>query len=253
MEKRSLRLRAKEDLGKASTMWRLQFEAPDIEAEPGQFVNIAVEGQYLRRPISVSDYQDGILTLIVAPVGVGTLKMVESPVGREFDMLTGLGNKFSLTPPSKCVALLGGGVGYAPLAGLMRRLIEGGTDVRAFFGFNSEREVPFAHIKELRARYGEDALVVSTMTGETGETGNPIEVADRYFAQTGFRPGFFYTCGPLPMMKAVCSHYDFPGEVSMEARMGCGFGACVGCTVQTSEGPRRICKEGPVFDSRILF
>lgn len=252
MEKRRLRLIEKKDLYFAGTMWRLRFEAPDIEAEPGQFVNIAVEGKYLRRPISVCDYREGILDLVVAPVGEGTRRIVDAPVGHEFDMLTGLGNRFTLDPPVERIALFGGGVGYAPLVGLLRRLKEKKYFVKAFFGFNTEKDVPFRHISRLMDEYGMSNVVLSTMTGEMGERGNPLEVADMHNELFRFQPEYFYACGPMPMLKAVCGHCDFPGEVSLEARMGCGFGACMGCTIETKEGSRRICKEGPVFSSTVL-
>lgn len=252
MEKRSLKLIEKKDLYFAGTMWWLRFEAPDIEAEPGQFVNIAVDGHYLRRPISVSDYRDGMLELIVAPVGEGTRRIVSAPVGHKFDMLTGLGNKFTLDPPSKNVVLFGGGVGFAPLVGLLHRLMEKKYNVKAFFGFNAEKDVPFFHISSLMEKYGMSSVILSTMTGEMGERGNPLEVAAKHYDLFHFKPEYFYACGPMPMLKAVCGHCDFPGEVSLEARMGCGFGACVGCSIETAEGTKRICREGPVFSSKIL-
>lgn len=252
MEKRRLKLIEKEDLYFAGKMWRLKLEAPDIDAEPGQFVNIAVDGQYLRRPISVSDYKDGILELVVSPVGEGTRKIVDAPIGHEFDMLTGLGNKFTLEPPVRNIVLFGGGVGYAPLVGLLHRLKERKYNVKAFFGFNTERDVPLRHISRLMDEYGIQDVVMSTMTGEMGEKGNPLEVASMHYKLFHFQPEYFYACGPMPMLKAVYRSCDFPGEVSLEARMGCGFGACMGCTIETADGPRRICKEGPVFSSKIL-
>lgn len=259
MENGRYRLIEKEDLYFAGKLWRLRFDAPGIEAQPGQFVNIAVEGRYLRRPISVSEYEDGVLSLVVQIVGEGSRRIVGTPVGSSLGMLTGLGNCFRTegfeTPENKgrhkIALLIGGGVGYAPLVGLMKKLRKD-TDMVPFavFGFNGETDVPLRHITELR----EEGYHVeySTMTGEMGDRGNALEVALEYMEHYGMQPAVYYTCGPLPMIKAVTEALDFPGQLSLEARMGCGFGACMGCTVMTTEGPKRICKEGPVFDSTIL-
>ena len=254
MKQGRFKLIAKEDLYYAGKTWRLSFEAPDIEALPGQFVNIEVEGHYLRRPISVSEYEDGILTLVVDIVGEGTRRIVSTPVGARLDMLTGLGNTFDIHPKVEGdeVILLGGGVGYAPLVGLLKRIVKE-TDLHPFavFGFNREIDVPLRHIEELR----DEGLPIEycTMTGEMGDRGNALEVMQEYIREDEMNPAFFYTCGPLPMMKAVCRAFDFDGQLSMESRMGCGFGACMGCSIETPEGPRRICKEGPVFGKNILL
>lgn len=254
MKEGKFKLIEKDDLYFAGRMWRLKFEAPGIEAEPGQFVNIQLDGHYLRRPISVSEYEDGVLTLIVQIVGEGTRQLVATPVGSSLDMLTGLGNRFGYPtlPEGKQVLLIGGGVGYAPLVGLMKKLYNE-TELRPFavFGFNSEADVPLHHIEELR----EDGypLAYSTMTGEMGDHGNALEVMEEYIDHYHLDPAYFYTCGPIPMMKAVANAFDFEGELSLEARMGCGFGACMGCTLQTKEGPKRICREGPVFKKSQLI
>lgn len=248
MKQGKYRLINKEDLYFAGKMWRLDFEAPGIEALPGQFVNIEVDGRYLRRPISVSDYDEGVLSLVVDVVGEGTRKIVETPIGASLDMLTGLGNSFDIHPriTGREVILIGGGVGYAPLVGLLRRIMTE-TDLEPFavFGFNREADVPLRHIEELR----DEGFPIEycTMTGEMGDNGNALEVMQEYIREDELRPQFFYTCGPLPMMKAVCNAFDFDGQLSMEARMGCGFGACMGCSIPTANGPKRICKEGPVF------
>lgn len=226
----------------------MRFEAPGIQAEPGQFVNIAVEGAYLRRPISVCEYDGEVLSLVVQAVGAGTQRIVETRPGAYLDMLTGLGNTFSLPADDGrgVVMLVGGGVGYAPLVGLMKKIGRNTDKVPfAVFGFNGEADVPLNHIEELR----EEGYHVEycTMTGEMGDRGNAVEVALEYMDHYGMKPDYFYTCGPMPMMRAVCREFPFEGELSLEARMGCGFGACMGCSIQTKDGPRRICKEGPVF------
>ena len=254
-----MRLISKEDLYCTDRMFRLVFEAPDISALPGQFVNIAVDGQYLRRPISVSEYEDGLLSLVIQPVGEGTRKIVSAPVGSRFDMLTGLGTPFTLPPVEALkpgchprVVVLGGGVGYAPLVGLLRKLHrETDLEILTVFGFNTEADVPLKHIEELRDEGFE--VQYSTMTGEMGDRGNALEVALEYIEEDSLKPFYFYTCGPMPMMKAVCKAFPFDGQLSLEARMGCGFGACMGCSIQTVDGPRRICKDGPVFTKSSLM
>lgn len=255
MKKDSYRLIDKEDLYFAGRMWRLRFEAPDIEAEPGQFVNIAVEGSYLRRPISVSEYEDGVLSLIVQPVGEGTRRLIETPVGASLDMLTGLGNKFTLPEAdSGVVVIVGGGVGYAPLVGLMKKIVRE-TDLypMTVFGFNREVDVPFHHISDLMDEFPGIGLNYSTMTGEMGDRGNAIEVAREYLDHYGIKPVYFYACGPMPMMEAACREFDCDGQLSLEARMGCGFGACMGCSIKTKQDIRRICKDGPVFRKSELY
>lgn len=235
-------------------IWQMRFEAPGIEARPGQFVNIAVEGHYLRRPISVSEYEDGVLTLLIQTVGEGTRLITAMPEGSESDMLTGLGNGFSLPEPQasndradKAVTLLlGGGIGYAPLVGLMKRL-NGvpGQRTLAVFGFNGAEDVPRQHLEELR-REGLD-VEHCTMSGDSGLQGNAVETAAKLLESRGLEAGYLYACGPIPMMKAAGLAFGCEAQMSLEARMGCGFGACMGCSIKTTKGMRRICKEGPVF------
>lgn len=260
MKKESLRLIHKEPLSSSGALWRLRFDAPDIEALPGQFVNIEVGGHYLRRPISVSEYSAGELTLVVQVAGDGTRRMVATPEGSSLDMLTGLGNPFTLPGAVKegPVAVIGGGVGYAPLVGLLRRLhAEGVASPLAVFGFNRAADVPEAQLAELDA----DGLrvAVATMSGEAGEKGTALDVALRLLRESGREAAYFFTCGPMPMMKAVADAFACDGQLSLEARMGCGFGACMGCSVKL-EGSgfslpayARICREGPVFAKSVLM
>lgn len=254
MKKSKLRLIDKEDLYYAGRLWRMRFEAPGIEADPGMFVNIAVGGHYLRRPISVSEYDGEVLSLIIQTVGDGTRRLVSAAPGTYFDMLTGLGNTFSLPAPGehRQVILIGGGVGYAPLVGLLKKLCRE-TDAAPFavFGFTTEADVPLRHLEELRDEGY--PFEYCTLSGEMGDNGNAIEVMEEYIDVLNLSPEYFYACGPMGMMKAVCRAFDFGGELSLEARMGCGFGACMGCSVMTAEGPRRICKEGPVFTKNNLL
>ena len=253
MKKAELTLIEKTDLYFAGRLWQLKFDAPGIEADPGQFVNIEIEGSYLRRPISVSEYEEGVLSLVIQVVGEGTRKIVETPVGAKLDMLTGLGNRFTIpeVEGNKVALLIGGGVGYAPLVGLMKKLRrESNLYPFAVFGFNTEADVPFNHLLQLR----EEGYPVEycTMTGEMGDCGNAVEVAQEHLDLLGIEPACFYTCGPLPMMRAVCEAFECDGQLSLEARMGCGFGACMGCSIRTPDGPKRICKDGPVFPREIF-
>ncbi len=206
---------------------------------PGQFVNIAIEGLYLRRPISVCDYSDGSLTLIYKVVGRGTEQMSRMTKGTELDLLTGLGNGFN--PAAECSAplLVGGGVGVPPLYNLCKALLAAGKKPTVVLGFNTAAEV---FLSEAFEALGAN-VVVTTVDGSQGVKGFVTSaLADINF-------DYVYSCGPLPMLKAL---YDattgVSGEYSFEERMGCGFGACVGCTCKTKYGNKRICKDGPVLD-----
>lgn len=224
----------------------LQLAAPGIEAAPGQFVNILTPGHYLRRPISVADYRGEVLTLLIDEVGDGTRRICSATEGDELDMLTGLGNRFSLTPPGPHTALIGGGVGFAPLVGLAITLKEKGLEPVCFWGFNDAGSVPEAITGHLQEEFGIE-VKTATMNGSKGYAGNPVEMAKEYYREKPFEPDFFYTCGPLGMMRAAADAFDCPGELSLDSRMGCGFGACMCCSIETADGPKRICREGPVF------
>lgn len=209
---------------------------------PGQFVNILLENKYLRRPISVCDYDSKTLTLIYKVVGGGTGQMAALAPGAELDLLTGLGRGFDPARSGSRPVLLGGGVGAAPLFRLCRELRAAGRDCRAVLGFNTAREAFLAEeLRELGVR-----VTVTTADGSLGIRG----------FVTDAMPGdatFIYACGPLPMLRAVDRRCAAPGQFSLEARMGCGFGACMGCTCQTRLGPQRVCREGPVFDREDLI
>ena len=236
----------KETLTESGKLVMLKIEAPGISAAPGQFVNIIADEHYLRRPISVSSYSEGILTLIIDMVGDGTERICAKEPGEELEMLTGLGNRFTPAPNADRIALIGGGVGFAPLVGLAIELKKRGYNPISFWGFNNGQSVPDAYIEKLRKEEGIE-IRIATMDGSKGEEGNPVEMAKRYFERRPFSPDFLYTCGPERMMKAAGETLCCKGEMSLDSRMGCGFGACMGCSVETPEGPRRICKDGPVF------
>ena len=225
----------------AKNVDRMQLCGDTVGILSGQFVNIRVEGQFLRRPISVCNIADGILTIIYKVVGVGTEAMSHLPVGTQLDVLTVLGNGYDLSKAGDAPLLVGGGVGVPPMYMLARQLREAGKKVRVILGFNTKDEVFYED--EFRA-LGCD-VTVATVDGSHGVKGFVTNAVDG-------QQSYYYTCGPLPMIKALIQALGTHGEVSMEERMGCGFGACMGCTIQTTIGPKRVCKEGPVFPAEIL-
>ena len=225
----------------AKNVYRMLLAGDTTGILPGQFVNIRVEGQFLRRPISVCNITDGVLTIIYKVVGVGTEAMSHLPVGTQLDVLTVLGNGYDLTKAGDAPLLVGGGVGVPPMYMLARQLREMGKTVKVILGFNTQDEVFYE--EEFRA-LGCD-VTVTTVDGSHGVKGFVTNAMDG-------QQSYYYTCGPLPMIKALIGTLGTNGEVSMEERMGCGFGACMGCTIQTTQGPKRVCKEGPVFPAEIL-
>ena len=227
----------------AKNVYRMQLAGDTAGILPGQFVNIRVEGQFLRRPISVCNITDGILTIIYKVVGVGTEAMSHLPIDTQLDILTVLGNGYDLSKAGDKPLLVGGGVGVPPMYMLARQLREMGKNVRVILGFNTKDEVFYE--EEFRA-LGCD-VTVTTVDGSHGVKGFVTNALDG-------QQSYYYTCGPLPMIKALLQAAGTNGDVSMEERMGCGFGACMGCTIQTTQGPKRVCKEGPVFAaSELIF
>ena len=203
---------------------------------PGQFVNIQLDGLYLRRPISVCDVSGNTLTIIYKVVGKGTERMSRMREGK-LDILTGLGNGYDLEPAGETPVLLGGGVGVPPMYLLARKLIEQGKKVSVILGFNTKAEVFYEDaFKALGAE-----VTVTTVDGSYGLKGFVTD------ALKNMDYSYFYTCGPEPMLKAVYKASETSGQMSFEKRMGCGFGACMGCSCKTITGYKRICKEGPVM------
>ena len=240
MKQRLFEIQSNEQIAK--NVYRMQLAGDTAGILPGQFVNIRVQGQFLRRPISVCNIADGILTIIYKVVGVGTEAMSHLPIGTQLDVLTVLGNGYDLTKAGDAPLLVGGGVGVPPMYMLARQLRELGKNVRVILGFNTKDEVFYE--EEFRA-LGCD-VTVTTVDGSHGIKGFVTNALDG-------KQSYYYTCGPLPMIKALLQAAGTNGEVSMEERMGCGFGACMGCTIQTTKGPKRVCKEGPVFPAEELI
>ena len=211
----------------------------------GEFVDIAIPGFYLRRPLSVCDREDGRLTVVYKVVGEGTKALSQMQPGTELEVLTGLGNGFHPEACREEALLVGGGLGVPPLYLLAKELKARGKKVTAVLGFNKAGEIILA--EEFRAVC--DEVLLSTADGSAGVKGFVID------AIAAARPSydFFYTCGPMIMMKVVCGTLEGPGEASLEERMGCGAGFCYGCSIQTKNGPRRVCKDGPVFKKEELL
>ena len=205
---------------------------------PGQFVNILLDGFYLRRPFSVCDWDEGELTVLYKILGRGTKAMTEYPAGKKLELLVGLGNGFDMAPAGDRPLLAGGGVGIPPLYGLARRLCARGKRPAAVLGFNTASDAIL--LKEFHALGVETS--VATLDGSLGQRGL---VTDAMTSVGEY--SYLYTCGPEGMLRAVYAAAQSDGQFSFEERMGCGFGACMGCTCETKYGPKRICRDGPVL------
>ena len=230
----------------AAGAYRLDLAADDPGFAPeGEFVDLSIPGFFLRRPLSICDCRPGYLTLVYKVVGQGTEALSDLPEGAEIEVLTGLGRGFEAEACRERALLVGGGLGVPPLYHLAKQLKAQGKHVTAVLGFNTAEDVFL--VEEFRRVC--DTVAVSTVDGSVGVKGF---VTDAILA---IRPAydFFYTCGPMVMMKVVCQALEGPGEASLEERMGCGAGFCYGCSIQTKNGPRRVCKDGPVFKKEELL
>ena len=203
----------------------------------GQFINIKLEGKYLRRPISICDYDDEKIVIVYKIVGVGTEQMAELSVGDKLDVLVGLGNGYNTDKSGKKPLLIGGGVGIPPLYNLCKKLIANGVTPTVILGFNTANEI---FLKEDFEKLGV-RTVITTVDGSFGVKGFVTD------AMKDIDYTYFYTCGPMPMFKAIEATATTSGQYSFEERMGCGFGACMGCSCKTKYGNKRICKDGPVL------
>ena len=213
---------------------------------PGQFVNLDLPGHFLRRPISICNWTDEALMLLVKVVGEGTKDLVRSVPGTELDVLSGLGNGFDISKSGAHPVLAGGGIGIAPLYGLAQRMLEAGLEPTIALGFRTAKDVYYLdEFVKLGCR-----LLIATEDGSMGTKGF---VTDCIKAVP--ECDYVFTCGPLPMLKAVHSLPQLKdGQFSFEARMGCGFGACMGCTIPTTDGYKRVCKDGPIlFKEEIVW
>ena len=214
---------------------RLKGDTSEIK-NAGQFVNIKIDGLYLRRPISVCDVDDDVLTIIYKVVGKGTKKLSKMQKGENLLILTGLGNGYDLSKSGENILLLGGGVGVPPLYLLAKRLLSQNKKVTVLLGFNTKDEVFY----EFEFKNIGCEVIVTTVDGSYGKKGFATDHMPKDYS-------YFYTCGPEPMLKSVYNRTKTSGQFSFEERMGCGFGACMGCSCKTITGFKRICKDGPVL------
>ena len=234
----------KENTALTPLVWRMVLEGDTSEVKiPGRFVNIKLDGLFLRRPISVCDATDTALTLIYKVVGEGTAKMSRMQAGEQLDILTGLGNGYDTAKSGDRPVLLGGGVGVPPLYLLCRRLIAEGKHPTVILGFGKADEVFYE--EEFRALGAE--VLVTTVDGSYGQKG----FATAPMAELDYT--YVYTCGPEPMLRAVYNASATSGQFSFEERMGCGFGACMGCSCKTKYGNKRICRDGPVLEKEEII
>lgn len=229
----------KENVALTSTVYRMVLEG-DTSAlcATGQFVNIKLDGKFLRRPISVCDWDESTLTIIYKVVGGGTEQMAEMKAGEKLDILVGLGNGYDTSKSGSTPLLLGGGVGVPPMYALCKKLISEGKDVTVILGFNKADEVFYEEeFKALGAK-----VYVTTADGSRGTKGFVTDV------MKNLTYSYFFTCGPMPMFRAIEATAVTSGQYSFEERMGCGFGACMGCSCETKYGNKRICRDGPVLE-----
>ena len=225
----------------ARNTYKMVLRGDTTGIAPGQFVNLKLPGFYLRRPISVCDFAPGKLTLIYKVVGRGTDYMAGLTPGAELDVLTGLGNGYDTAPSGERPLLIGGGAGVPPLFALTKKLLAEGKRPTVILGFNAADEVFYE--EEFKSLGLE--VRVTTADGSYGIKGFVTDAMDLDYT-------YFYTCGPEPMLKAVYQRSVTSGQFSLEERMGCGFGACMGCTCKTKTGHKRVCKDGPVFTKEEL-
>ena len=231
-----------ENVALTDSVYKMTLSGDTTDIKCGQFVNIKLDGLYLRRPISVCDCEDGVLTLVYKVVGKGTEQMSKMKDGA-LDILTGLGNGYDISLSGDKPLLLGGGVGVPPLYKLCKELIKEGKKPTVILGFNTESEIFYEN--EFKALGAE--VKVTTADGSYGIKGFVTDA----MKDTDYT--YIYTCGPEPMLKAVYNASVTSGQFSFEERMGCGFGACMGCSCKTKYGNKRICKDGPVLEKEEII
>ena len=238
MEQATLLIKSNKQLIPGIFEMRLEGNVAAI-SHPGQFVNIALPGLYLRRPISISDYNASGITLLYKVVGKGTALMSGMQAGEKLEVLNALGNGFHTEIPHQHILLAGGGIGIAPLYKLAKELHFLHKKVDVALCFNTSSEIFY------QDKFEESGATVHIVTAD-GSMGTKGFIT-HFIQQSTTSFDYFYACGPMPMLKALSLEASFPGEVSLEARMGCGFGICMGCSIPTTHGNKRVCKEGPVF------
>lgn len=247
-------------IGGATRMMRLVGDTSGLE-RPGQFVNIGVAGKFLRRPISVCDYDRESITLLYDVVGEGTAELARMSKGMAVDLLLPLGNGFDISLSGDHPLLFGGGIGIAPLYNLAKTLVAEGKHPTVILGFNTGNKVVWCReFASICSTYiaTVDGSVPEFCISAISESSNPdIPVVKGFVTDViikySLSGSFFYACGPIPMMRALCETLDMDGELSLDGRMACGFGICMCCSLETKSGPKRICREGPVFPKNELI
>ena len=244
MKQSIFEIKSNREIAKDTFEMVLEGDTSDVTA-PGQFVNIKLEGFFLRRPISVCDWNEESLTIIYKVVGQGTEAMAEMKPGESLDILTGLGNGYNTdaVKAGEKPVLIGGGAGVPPMYGLAKSLIAKGVKPQVILGFNTSEEVFY---KDEFEKLGAN-LYIATADGSVGTEGFVTDVMKE------LEYAYFFTCGPMPMFKAIESIAKTSGQYSFEERMGCGFGACMGCSCKTKYGNKRICKDGPVLERKEII
>ena len=236
-------LKVTENVQIADKVYKMVLENPELEEQkPGQFINIRLDGLYLRRPISVCESDPGNVVIVYKVVGKGTEQMSRIRKQEKLEVLTGLGNGYDLSKAGDHPLLLGGGVGVPPLVMLARKLREAGKSVNVVLGFNTKSEM----FGELAFQEMGCKTTVTTVDGSYGVKGFVTDALPEEYS-------YFYTCGPEPMLRAVYRATKTSGQFSFEERMGCGFGACMGCSCKTITGYKRICREGPVLEKEEIL
>jgi len=243
MQKKQFTIVSNKEIASRTFLLELSYEG--TEPVKGEFVNISIEGFYLRRPISICDRRPGIISLIYKVVGQGTKMLSRMCSGEHLELIIGVGRSFDAHRCTESALLVGGGLGSAPLFPLAKELKAMGRRITMVMGFNKADEmVLLDEFKEIC-----DNVTVATLDGSIGIKGFVTD------AISLLRPDFdfFYTCGPMVMMKAVCQSLPTDGQASLEERMGCGSGFCYGCSIQTNNGVKRVCADGPVFDKEDII
>ena len=231
----------RENTPAARDVFRMRLEGNTAAfSRPGQFLNIALDGLFLRRPISIADYDESGVLIYYKVVGEGTRRMSGMAPGETLDVLTGLGNGFDVTKSGEHPLVVGGGVGAPPLYRLTRELLAAGKAPHVILGFNTAADV------FLTAEFQAMGVPVTVATAD-GSAGVRGFVTDA-LRSAAIPYDYVYTCGPEPMLRALYGATDSSGQYSFEARMGCGFGACMGCSCKTKYGSKRICRDGPVLE-----
>ncbi len=226
----------------AKDTYELVLETNFLDVKPGQFVEIKVNDEYfLRRPLSICSYDNGRMVLLYKVVGAGTKALSQIGPLKTLDVLGPLGNGYTINTQSEHALLIGGGIGIPPLYQLAKTLKAQGLTFSIILGFNKLEDVFYED--EFKALT--DHVYVTTMDGSYGFEGTTVDLIHQH----DIAYDYYYTCGPKPMLMALLKEKP-EGQLSFEERMGCGFGACMGCSVKTNDGYKRICREGPVLQSK---